>query len=346
MKSTLTIIVLLTGASLLTGWCADKQPGQTDLDALAGQNLNAKAASDLETALARNPDDLAIRTKLLSYYFRAQFTSAQAKESHRRHVLWIIKNRPDAKIAGLPHCGIDLILDRDGYNEGKQLWLEQTRSHAQDSTILGHAAQYFLIWDNHLAEDLLKQAEKIEPNNSQWSERLGYLYALRDGKAAAAKSLAEYEKAQADDLSEISRYYRLDKLAKSAFKAGDMEKASGYANELLKAAARYRGDWNYGNAIHHGNNVLGLITLKQGDIKKADEYLLKAGQTPGSPQLGSFGPNMSLAKELLEKGEREKVLQYFESCRNFWQMGGEKLNRWKEVVEAGQIPSFGANLDY
>jgi hypothetical protein len=102
----------------------------------------------------------------------------------------------------------------------------------------------------------------------------------------------------------------------------------------------------YGNAIHDGNSVLGRAALKQGDIKKAARYLLDAGKTQGSPQLNSFGPNMSLAKELLEKGEKNAVLQYFEFCRKFWSMGGEDLDNWTKEVKAGKVPDFGANLSY
>jgi hypothetical protein len=72
--------------------------------------------------------------------------------------------------------------------------------------------------------------------------------------------------------------------------------------------------------------------------------LLAAGNSPGSPQLNSFGPNMSLAKDLLENGDRETVLQYFEFCRKFWSMGQDKLNQWAENVKAGRMPDFGANL--
>ncbi len=91
---------------------------------------------------------------------------------------------------------------------------------------------------------------------------------------------------------------------------------------------------------------MGRIALKHGDLKLAAEYLLKAGTTPGSPQLGSFGPNMSLAKDLLEKGQREPVLQYFELCRKFWKMGGERLDRWTKEVNAGLDPEFGGSLVY
>ncbi len=50
------------------------------------------------------------------------------------------------------------------------------------------------------------------------------------------------------------------------------------------------------------------------------KYLIAAGKSPGSPQMDSFGPNMTLAKDLLEKGERDAVLEYFMRCRKFWKM--------------------------
>jgi hypothetical protein len=55
---------------------------------------------------------------------------------------------------------------------------------------------------------------------------------------------------------------------------------------------------------------------------------------------------MSLAEELLKAGEKETVLQYFEACRKFWRMGGERLDRWTKEVKAGLAPEFGANLVY
>jgi hypothetical protein len=72
--------------------------------------------------------------------------------------------------------------------------------------------------------------------------------------------------------------------------------------------------------------------------------LLKAGATPGSPQLNSFGPNMALAKELLDKGEREAVLEYFTLCSKFWDR--DELKEWMALVKDGVTPKFGANLVY
>ena len=117
------------------------------------------------------------------------------------------------------------------------------------------------------------------------------------------------------------------------------------ADEVLRLAEHYRDDWNYGNAIHKGNLALGQIALREGDLTAARDFLRKAGETPGSPQLNSFGPNMTLAKELFERGERQAILEYFVLCGEFWDEG-ETLRRWSEEVRSGIEPDFGANLRY
>jgi hypothetical protein len=194
----------------------------------------------------------------------------------------------------------------------------------------------------------LKEAQSLDPKNPNWSDRLGRLYQLGGGKAAAAQALAEYEKAQAADTWEISKFSRLDELAKTAFEAQEFDKASHYADDLVKAAEKHAEDrmWDTGNAVHHGNIVLGRIALKKGDVKQAKAFLLQAGYTPGSPLLDSFGPNMSLAKELLDAGEKDTVLNYFKLCRRFWKSGRSKLDDWTKEVKAGIAPQFGANLVY
>ena len=68
---------------------------------------------------------------------------------------------------------------------------------------------------------------------------------------------------------------------------------------------------------------------------------MAAGATPGSPQLNSFGPNMTLAKELLEKGQSEVVLQYLALCKKFWKMDRGQLDEWSATIRGGGIPDFG-----
>lgn len=151
------------------------------------------------------------------------------------------------------------------------------------------------------------------------------------------------------------RFLGLRTAAERALESDQEAEAEHLSAELLRLAEQFRDDWNYGNAVHHAHLLLGRIALRREQVDRAAEHLLLAGQTPGSPQLGSFGPNMSLAQEYLAAGaEPEVVLNYLDLCGRFWGTGSSsldamsqaKLVAWKKTVADGGIPDFGANLYY
>ena len=159
-------------------------------------------------------------------------------------------------------------------------------------------------------------------------------------------SLVKSEQALEAAPSAEHRFYMLSEAAKSAAEVGEFKKAESHATELLNVAPQFRRNWNYGNAVHDGHMVLGRVALARGDRATARQHLLLAGQTPGSPQLNSFGPNMALAADLLKAGERETVAQYFDLCLKFWKFGDSRIRRWKTLARVGLPPDFGANLLY
>ena len=167
-----------------------------------------------------------------------------------------------------------------------------------------------------------------------------------DRKRLAAEALADFERAYSLSASDDEKAYLLSSLGKTAFEAGQPDKARDYATRMLKSATDRKKDWNTGNAIHQGNLILGRLTFQQGDFAGAKSSLHAAGKTPGSPQLDSFGPNMTLARDFLERGETKAVLEYFELCGKFWKPGKDRLDNWSKTVKAGKIPKFGANLNY
>ena len=131
-----------------------------------------------------------------------------------------------------------------------------------------------------------------------------------------------------------------------SFEVGRIEQAEAYALEFLDLAERLERDWNYGNAIHDGNLVLGRVALARGDMAEAKRRLLLAGDTPGSPVLDSFGPNMALALDLIRARERDVVVEYLGKCDRFWIASGGRLEKWSRLVERGRTPDFGVNLVY
>ncbi|MFI5166642.1 MAG: tetratricopeptide repeat protein [Thermoanaerobaculales bacterium] len=319
---------------------------------MEGRQLSEQQAQALEAALKLAPDDLSIRTKLMGYYW-GQFRSTSARRARQQHVFWVIQNHPEAAIAGVPEGTLDPHLDGEAYEQAAALWKQQVAGHPADPAILGNAAAFFLLYDATLAENLLKKGEALEPANPRWPQRLGQLYSLHshaagepDASKRVADALAAYERAYARTAGDLSKSYLLPSLAAAAFDAGSMDKAKSYADFALDAAKRWPSDWNAGNDLHHGNLILGRLALRAGDTETAKAYLVSAAKTHGSPQLNSFGPNMALAKELLERGEKATVLEYLALCGNFWSSGKDTLRNWTATINSGGTPDFGANLSY
>ena len=142
------------------------------------------------------------------------------------------------------------------------------------------------------------------------------------------------------------RFCTLGSAAKSSFALGKIEDARTFSEALMALLPAYTNHWNYGNAVQDANLVLGRIAVREGRIAEAKKFLAASSKSNGSPQMNSFGPNMSLALDLLEKGERDAVLEHFIRCRKFWKLHPEKLDQWTGEVLAGKTPDFGANLLY
>ena len=144
--------------------------------------------------------------------------------------------------------------------------------------------------------------------------------------------------AEADN--EYQVFVHLSSAAAAAFHLERFVDAKQFAERALALAPAFPADWNYGNAIHMGHTVLGLLALNAEDYTSAINELYESGKTPGSPQLNTFGPTMQLAKALLKLGHVEPVLSYLEQCRVFWEMGSIRIDLWERKIREGQVPNF------
>lgn len=311
-----------------------------------GWELTPAQAAALEARLVANPEELAPRAQLLGYYFGQR---RAALDKHAEHVLWFIHNAPESEVLDGPEASIFASMDPDGYMEAKKAWLRAIEQQPRNAVFLRHAAGFFTLSDTELSVDLLQRAESVQPANPDWAKELGQIHwrqARNPGgepdPESAARALSDFERAY--ELSSASdQGYLLQYLGMAAFVAHDIEKARTYAESMLAAIPD---DWSKGNRIHFGNLLLGRIALSQGDPAEAGTRLIAAGQTPGSPQLNSFGPDMALAKKLLEHGETRAVVRYLELCGNFWEMDRGRLKEWIVLIEAGRTPDFSFNLRF
>jgi hypothetical protein len=129
-------------------------------------------------------------------------------------------------------------------------------------------------------------------------------------------------------------------LTETAVEVERLDEADSLAGLLLNEYL-VEGSWMAGNIVHNANQVRGRVALRRGDVAAAREYLAAAGDTPGSPQLNSFGPRFTLARELLERGQTEAVLAYLGAVRRFWANPDaiRILTESEEHIRAGEIPT-------
>ena len=149
-------------------------------------------------------------------------------------------------------------------------------------------------------------------------------------------------------LSERFHFWYNSGSANGTFDKGNFAAAREQAAFTLAVAPQFTDDMNFGEAISNGNLVLGRLALRDGDRAEAIRRLTAAGNSPGSARIQLWGPNMSLARDLLAVGEQRAVLDYFAQCRGLWTKGAgrDSLAAWTNIVRAGRIPRFGANLSY
>lgn len=143
-------------------------------------------------------------------------------------------------------------------------------------------------------------------------------------------------------------------MAEAALESGsELGEVKGAAQEMLANNTNVK-SWNYGNVIYSANELLGRVALREGNLDAAKKYLVAAGKTKGSPQLNSFGPGFTLARELAEKGERDAVIEFLDLVGLFWANPAEKkegnvrnvattnrqqLDTWKQQLRDGKIPA-------
>lgn len=314
--------------------------------AMSGRNLTVEEAEALEERVAQDPHDVDSRTILLGYYSTRQFQDGSSRIANQRHILWLIVNSPEVEVLGTPYGQLDAHLDAQAYAQGKKAWIDHLKRRPENLELLEHSANYFLLPDRELARESLQRARAVDRDNPKWPKALGRLFllemnsdSLKVRTDAAGKALEQFEIAYGLS-TDRARTLLLHSLAKAAFEAKQPHKAGEYAEEMLRQKGRN------GNNLHFGNIILGRLALKDGQLEEAKQRLIQAGQTSGSPNLNSFGPNMALAKELLQEGEKAVVLEYFELCSKFWKSDRGRLAKWSDAVREGKIPNFGANLVY
>lgn len=327
--------------------CPEGKAANATLITHSGRNLSSEEVLELEKGLLVDASDLTARMKLLGYYFGKDLRSTEIRETRQEHVMWLIEHAPEAEVLGTPFGTLSHYRDGEVFIKAKKLLLAKIQEKPDNLARLKNGANFFTLNERSQSIELLQKGELLDGTDPYWPKTLGQAHllntlshSLHQQRVEAAKALAAFQRAHKIS-TERGKGSILVSLAKAAFIANELDLASGYAIELVRDGGAGS---NVGNRSHHGNIILGRIAITRGRIDVAKEHLIAAGETSGSPQLNSFGPDMKLARELLKVDENKVVLEYFELCRKFWKNHRGRLDDWKASVESGRIPEFGSAL--
>jgi hypothetical protein len=167
-------------------------------------------------------------------------------------------------------------------------------------------------------------------------------------KAYVEKRLENYEQlkkqsyAKAIELLKVTPFNSLNSLDKELFLYSNTVLSAQFDSEevALKNIERFEeieaNKPSYaksGNMPHLTNIARGWLALKSGNTDVAIGYLLESTKTKGSPTLSSFGPDMSLIRELYKQGDKEAVSKYLESVESFWNTDDamNKFEVWRKM---------------
>ena len=154
----------------------------------AARAMTMEQVTALEAVVAKNPEDLDARERLLVFYSASGQKAMGWNEmvaARRPHLLYMIEHHPESERAMWP---MKRSLDPVGYAQARALWMKHVENPDVTAKILGAAAWFFRLSEKPVAEQLLLRAVALDPDGprprvvdntyySPWTSRLGQLYA-------------------------------------------------------------------------------------------------------------------------------------------------------------------------
>jgi tetratricopeptide (TPR) repeat protein len=317
-----------------------------------GRRMTAVQAEIAELELAADPSSKTTRASLIGYHNR------HSRKRAAELVLEWIEQDPASVPVNIGR--IDFVSSPREYATACTLWQKQVDASPEDLDVLRNASVLLGQQEHERARELLRRGEELAPGDPYWADNLGQSLLRGTPRrgvfdpVAAGQALTAFERAIELHQArwEEPSHRLLLFAANAALQVGELESAREHARAALiileEAAERSRrsvvASRPSGRDFHVAYLVLGLAAVREGEFEEAERRLVSSATKGGGPTLNSFGPNMLLARELIDVGRCEAVLDYFRLCGEFWD--DPKLEEWAADVEEGRTPNFGGNLSY
>lgn len=178
---------------------AEREKKATEEQALLDEakSMTPGQAANKVASLKANPQDGRTYYQLMRYYeFHSDVKGQDAL------ILWYIEHEPGGKVRP---WNINPGWDRAAYDQGKRLWVANTKTPGAGAEIYDRAAVFLQGADKPLAEDILLAGRRAYPEDSRWGRLLGEHYAMT--LLGSAEPRTEYNVIRSFSVSEAQGPY-------------------------------------------------------------------------------------------------------------------------------------------
>jgi tetratricopeptide (TPR) repeat protein len=315
------------------------------------QELDRPAVAAMEARLRRDPDDREARLAVLNH-FRMQ--ASDPRRHVRRQLLWLVPRCPE--IRGLGYAGWQSHRDPDL----AAAWRDAAARRPDDPRVLLNAGEALRFPDPAAAIEYLERAVAVAPGNADAIRSRADAYASQlaegpppgrtwnDALRAASAQLAREPGEAFRDAWHRDRRFAL--AVHASFELGRFAETRQYVARWLTTGTR--------EAVHVGEQFLGRLALRAGDLAAARHQLRRATDfaAPRAGELASVRdgpwPYLGLARELLARGETAAVLEFLRACKArippppgyFGDQWPAQIDRWIDELRSGAVPDFSRHL--
>ena len=177
-----------------------------------------------------------------------------------------------------------------------------------------------------LSEHWLRRAIEVAPPGTEWKSFLSQTLVSKALRTLDPKEKVRLLTEALSVLPENAKWSPLSNLIVAEFDAGDDAAAERDAKSLLDGAKTP-------NLYNVAQTVLGRIAAANGNLNEAKSRLTASITMPDSIKNAAFQPNMTLAQDLYDAGQKDAVIQFLEAARNVWKFDRGRIDRMISFVK-------------
>lgn len=178
-----------------------------------------------------------------------------------------------------------------------------------------------------LGERWLRRAMELAPPGDEWKPALAQVLQTKANRTVDPKEKVRVLTEALSLVPDASKTGILNNLVLAEFDSGDDTAAQRDAQQLMAGAPKN------GYAYSIAQTVLGRIAAANGDLKEAKTHLIASVTMPPAIKNTSFDPNMTLAQDVYDAGDKASVVEFLEASREVWKSERGRIDRMISFVK-------------